>query len=565
VSKSKRYVPQEFYQAAKEMGSKRAFYFYHEKKATWMEMDWEEYFKRVKKLSQWLVDEGFKPGDKVGILSANRPDWVICDLAILSTGCVSIPVYATASEKDMQYIEQHSEAKLFFVDNKTRAKSLKSRCIVFDEGDLEAIFSKQSTELERPLPVTDEQLATIIYTSGTTGTPKGVMHTHGSIASALEGVQYIFELDGHFEDRYFSFLPLSHVAERLLVGLNPIYQRGEIAFARSVAHLAEDLVICEPTILLCVPRLWEKIYEKIDTGLSQASFVKKAVFALAKKLGSTRIVGDKASRDRNNTFAAKLSDKLVGNKLKDKLGMKRCRLLVTGSAPTRRDVMEFFASFGLLIVEVYGLTENICLGVHNDPKVIKFGSCGKAFRGGEIKIADDGEICFRAPWNFTGYYKNEEATREVMSADGWFHTGDLGTLDEQGYLRIVGRKKELLKTSTGKYVAPVPIEDQFKALPLISEAMLVGDNESYCVMLVTLLEEFKTDEWKQTIRDHLSKVNNGLANHEAVRRIGILKNEFTVESGMLTPTMKLKRPVAVKHYDSFIKTLYASKEFIVEE
>lgn len=542
-------------------------------------MTWGEYLTHVQNLASWLHSKGVGPGDKVAILSGNRPEWIISDLAIMWLGAITVPIYATTTEKDISYIAQHSEAKMFMVDNVQRARVLAGvplgAVVIFDLSSADQTpflscqsFSYQQTQdfrgniLKTPHLCKEEDIATLIYTSGTTGQPKGVVHTHANMSGARDVVEQVL-LDGKKgPDRFFSFLPLCHVAERMLVEVGSIVTGSEVAFARSVSSLGDDLVRCRPTVLLCVPRLWEKMYEKININLSHSSALKRAIFNVAKWLGSARIVNDRALRRRDRLLRVVLSDALAGKAFRKKLGLDRARILATGSAPTREDVMRFFASFGLFVREVYGLTENLCLGVYNVTD-IRFNTCGKVFQGNQIKIAEDQEILFKAPWLFKGYYKDPVATREAFTGDGWFCTGDLGSLDSESYLRIVGRKKELLKTSTGKYVAPVPIEDKLKALPLIQDAMVVGDNQKYCVALVCLDEKACSGSYQSDLVEHLNQVNRDLANHESIKRIGILDHSFSVEEGTLTPTLKLKRKVAFEKNEPFINHVYEAAEVLV--
>lgn len=580
-----KFLPQVFFERAESLARERAFHYCRPRDLKWVDMTWRKYREEVCTMAAWLKSKGIKKGDKVALLSGNRPEWLISDIAIMSLGAICVPVYATSSAQDVNYILEHSEAKLLIVDNLDRADVVKDRemkaIISFEKGSkaqisafTSPIFSmvdvhkEKKNGIENPVNVKADDVATIIYTSGTTGRPKGVVHTHGNLAAAMVPVYEILKRDDGQVDRFISFLPLSHVAERVLVVVGSIVSGSEVSFARSIDTLAEDLVRCRPTILLCVPRLWEKIYEKINAGLLVASPVKRAVFSLAKALGEVRIDGDHISLKNDETIPARISDVLVGKKLRTKLGLDRCRMLVTGAAPTRPEVMKFFGSFGMMIREVYGLTENLCLGVLNDYEQIVIGSCGKPFQGNEVKIADDEEILFRAPWMFTGYYKNEEASKEVLK-DGWFHTGDLGRLDGDGRLRIVGRKKELLKTSGGKYVAPVPIEDRIKAESCIAEAMVIGDARKYCVAIVSLNEEVTEgkdpQEFKDALKAHLREVNSPLASFETIKRVGILKEGFSVENGSLTPTLKVKRKVVTEMKGDFIETLYKSNDDVVLE
>jgi long-chain acyl-CoA synthetase len=304
------------------------------------------------------------------------------------------------------------------------------------------------------------------------------------------------------------------------------------------------------------------MHERILIGLKNASLIQRLIFRMAKWAGSTRIHGDWITQKKICGLATWVSEFLVGRKLRTKLGLDRARLLVTGSAPTRREVVGFFASFGLFIREVYGLSENLCLGVYQPSDRLLLESCGKAFMGNEVKIAGDGEILFRAPWLFKEYFRNPDASQDTMQGD-WFATGDLGRLDERGFLYIVGRKKELLKTSTGKYVAPVPIEDQLKCLDVVTEAMLVGDNEKYCVALISISPNTSEDRLKDAILPHLESMNAKLAHHESIKRIGVLCKDFSVESGTLTPTLKLKRKNAFDQNKEFIRQIYEAKDTIV--
>lgn len=578
-------LPEKFFEQATKRPESTAFYYCRVRDHRWVTMTWNRYREEVTTLAGWLMSRGIGKGSKIGILSANRPEWIIADLAILSIGAISLPIYATASANDIRYIIEHAEVDYLFVDNLDRIAPMKSHkfkgIIGFEKSSkkqmdtffsqitsYQGIVSDTNIAIKKPQPVSFDDVATIIYTSGTTGKPKGVIHTHGTLAEAMMTSFPILENPEGRVDRFFSFLPLSHVAERMLVEVGSISTGSEIAFARTVETLGEDLQRCRPTILLCVPRLWEKIYEKVHAGLLTANPLKKGFFILAETFGSQRFHGETLSA--KNGFGATISDLLVGSSLREALGLDRARILITGAAPTRPEVVRFFGAFGMLLREVYGLTENLCLGVLNDSGEIVIGSCGKAFAGNEMKIAEDGEILFRAPWNFKGYYNDPEATREALSADGWLATGDLGKLDADGRLRIVGRKKELLKTSTGKYVAPFPIEEKLKESPWIKDAMLVGDERKYCVALVVLDDKAEGKpnsraQFKDELKKVMKTVNEPLASFETVKRIGVINDAFTVENGALTATLKLKRKVVTGRNEDFIERLYHSEDMIIFE
>ncbi len=578
----KKTLPEQFFEQAAFRQEAAAFYYCRPQDDRWVTMSWNRYKEEVATLAAWLQGKGVKKTSKVAILSSNRPEWLIADLAILAIGAVSVPIYPNASHADILYILDHSEATWLVVDRLDRIPYLEKQkldgLICFNKFPPEAAAGFVSSitpytatiaeglpQLKAPLSRSPDDLATIIYTSGTTGRPKGVMHTHNNLTEVMASSFQIIESPEGVVDRFFSFLPLSHVAERTLVEMGSISTGGEIAFARSVETISEDLPLCQPTILLCVPRLWEKMQEGILAKIETASPIKRFLFNLADTMGGSRTEGKRINVSEQAGIFPALADALVGKRLRERLGLNRTRLFITGSAPTRPDIQKFFATFGMPIREVYGLTENLSCGVLNIDDEVITNSCGKPFPGNEMKIADDGEILFRAPWIFTGYYKNEEATRTVLSADGWFATGDLGTIDESGRLFITGRKKEMLKTSNGKYVAPVPIEDSIKGLPLFKEVMLVGDERKYCVALVTLSTAELGEVERDSIEKWIAKVNEPLANYEAIKRIGILKEGFTVENGSLTPTLKLKRSVVAKNKDEFIEKLYHSDEFVVVE
>ena len=545
-----------------------AFRYYDSELAQWQEMTWAAYDQAVRKIAGWLRYKGVGPGDRVAILSLNRPEWIMCDLAILAVGAVSVPLYATSTPRDLEFILDQSGAKVLFYDIAERGSgvSLSKINICFARGELAAIISSEVAPIHAALQVKAQDIATIVYTSGTTGMPKGVVHTHGTMMAAAGPAVDILRQGSDGQDRFMSFLPLSHVAERLLIEIGSILMCGEVVFARSADTLVEDLCLFPPTMLLCVPRLWERIYEKITSGIVTAGLVKRLVFKVAVAAGSCRIQGTRIVKANDRLLRAKLADFLVGKKLKKKLGIHRVRSFFTGSAPTDPEVLKFFGAMGVFIREVYGLTENLCLGVYTSADEINIGTCGRPFVGNEVRLGEDGEVFMRAPYVFKGYYRNEEATRKVLSEDGWFATGDYGVIDPAGRVGIRGRKKELLKTSTGHYVAPVPIECALKRDHAITDAMVIGDSKKYCIALITVdLEAAKDPAFDELLIQRLKSINTGLARHETIVKIGILNSDFTIENGLLTPTMKLKREVAGVQFAAFIERIYASDGQIFRE
>ena len=570
-------LPEHFFAQAAHRQAAMAFTYCRPGEDRWITMSWNRYRDEVASLAAWLQKHGVSHGEKIAMISSNRPEWMISDLAILSVGAVTIPIYPNSSVGDVQYVLEHSEARWLIVDKIERVKSLNlvslEGVLVFNpfessDPKVHAYASatrEGSAQIKAPVKVAPDDLATIIYTSGTTGRPKGVMHTHRNLSEAMASSYEIIESPEGVTDRYFSFLPLSHVAERVLVEMGSISTGSEVAFARSVDTLAEDLPICQPTILLCVPRLWEKMQEGIVSKVGKAAPLAKFIFKAAGFMGSSRIEGTRIDASVQAGIFPALADALVGKKLRARLGLGRTRLFVTGSAPTRPDLQKFFAGFGMVIREVYGLTENLCCGVLNNDEEIFVDSCGKIFSGNKMRIAADGEIQFRAPWMFTGYYKNEAATREVLADDGWFSTGDLGKIDSNGRLFILGRKKEMIKTSNGKYVAPVPIEDSIKSNPIIKDVLMVGDGRKFCIALVTLDPELRKGDESIALKDWIGTVNKPLASHEAVKKVGVLSEGFTIENGCLTPTMKVKRSFVTQTHEAFIDRVYAASDFVVIE
>ncbi len=570
-------LPEHFFAQAAQKKAETAFLYCRPGENRWLTMNWNRYRTEVAMLSAWFQKQGVKRGDKIAILSSNRPEWIISDLAIMSVGAVTIPIYPNSSSADVQYILEHSESTWLVIDKVTRLSPLNTSAmkgiVIFNQGEAKAknhyeypfLVAQGAAELKAPVKMKPDEIATIVYTSGTTGKPKGVVHTHRNLSMVMASSHEIIETPEGMTDRFFSFLPLSHVAERVLVEMGSIGNGAEVAFARSVDTIGEDLPVCQPTILLCVPRLWEKMQEGILAKVQKSSRVARFVFGAAGFMGKSRVEGTQIDARQDAGIFPNLSDKLVGQKLREKLGLGRTRFFITGSAPTRPDVQKFFAAYGMPIREVYGLTENLSCGVLNIEDEILVTSCGKPFPANEVKIADDGEILFRAPWMFTGYYKNPEATQEVLSDDGWFSTGDLGRVDEQGRLFIVGRKKELLKTSNGKYVAPVPIEDSIKGNAQIKDVMMVGDARKFCVALVALENPELCEKSSADLQKWFEEVNKPLASHEAIKKVGILKEGFSIENGCLTPTLKLKRSHVTRVKEDFIEKVYEAPSFLVTE
>jgi long-chain acyl-CoA synthetase len=560
----------------------------------------KEVFERVRDISLGLAALGMARGDRVAIVSESRPEWVFTDLAILTGGGVTVPIYPTLSAAQAKYILQHCGARIAVVS--TRAQLEKIEEIRRQLPALQAVVSMQAPEIESPSIVTFEELerrgharmaaewgvgrefrdgarqvqpgdlATIIYTSGTTGEPKGVMLTHGALVANMHaGAE---ALDVHQEDVALSFLPLSHGFERLVVYIYLL--RGvTVVFAESFDTIGRDVTLVRPTLFTGVPRVYEKIHARVMEKGQSGSPARAALFrwavGVASRCGQARLAGRQPSPLA--ALQAKLADRLVFAKIREGVG-GRLRYLVSGSAPLPVAIAEFFYGVGLPIIEGYGLTETAPILTVNPPDAPRAGTVGKAIRGVELRIAADGEILARGPNLMSGYLDKPDATSEAIK-DGWFHTGDIGTLDADGYLRITDRKKDLLVTSGGKKIAPQPLENVLKLSPLVAEAIVLGDRRKYAAALI--VPEFNALERRlkelgrppgdraelvsrpdvlALYQEIVDALNRDLAQFERIKRIAILAREFSIESGELTPSLKVKRKVVEEKWRGVIEKLY---------
>jgi len=567
----------------------------HKKEGRYVPISTEEFRNRVIRLALGLQELGVRKGDKVILLADNGPDWTIMDYAALSLGGITVPVYTSLVPDQVKYIINDSDAKVVVVSGPAlwekvaaikKDLPLVKNFLTFETQAREGLLplsqilergekiQAQSPGLfeELALAVKPDDLASIIYTSGTTGVPKGVMLTHGNFVSNIKTLASI--IDFGEKDTDLSFLPLSHVLERLVVFA--FLSKGcSMAYAESIETVADNLIEVRPTIMVSVPRLFEKIYAKVMDTILAGSGLKKKIFFWAIKTGK---------QYREKSFfhqpvpgslrrRANLAHKLVFSKILEKTG-GRVRFFVSGGAPLSKDIAEFFFALGLIVLEGYGLTESspvIAVNTFND---LKFGTVGKPIPGVDVKIAPDGEILARGPNIMKGYYKKEEETRETL-ADGWLHTGDIGHLDEQGFLSITDRKKDLIITSGGKNIAPQPIENMLKQNPYILNAVVIGGKRKFISALVVpnleKLEEYaklknipyaspKDLVQKEVIRDFfLEEVDRStvhLAPYEKIKKIALLDRDFDIEKGEITPTLKVKRSIIEEKYKGVIDSLY---------
>ena len=554
---------------------------------------------RVRRAALGLRALGVRRGDRVAILGENRPEWAIADFACLTIGVTDVPVYPTLPAEQITYILRDSGSVAIFVSNAEQAAKIAKirgelpalkHVIGFEQGRLEgsdmtmAELEARGAASETPeataawrreaLEVKPDDIATIIYTSGTTGDPKGVMLTHDNIFSNVSSARTVIPFTG--TDVALSFLPLSHIFERM-AGHYLMFSTGTtIAYAESVDTVPINMQEVRPTLVASVPRLYEKMYARVLENALAGSAVKKRIFFWARKVADRWADEKLAGREPKGLLAMqyRIAQKLVFSKLKARTG-GRLRYFVSGGAPLAPEINKFFYAAGLVILEGYGLTETSPVIGVNTPEHFRIGTIGKMIPGVEVKIAEDGEILTRGPHVMKGYYNKPDATREVMDDDGWFHTGDIGTL-EDGYLKITDRKKDIIVTANGKNIAPQPIENQVKTNKYVSQAVMIGDTRKFPVMLIVPNFE-QLEKWAKqrdliwtsraqllsmpTVRAKMEKEVldqlSGLASFETPKKIALIEEDFSIERGELTPTLKVKRRVVDKHYRNVIDTLYA--------
>ncbi|MBI3457911.1 MAG: long-chain fatty acid--CoA ligase [Candidatus Rokubacteria bacterium] len=572
----------------------------------WTPVSWRVLGEEVRELALGLLALGRQRGEAVALLSQSRVEWVRADFAIFSAGCITIPIYPSYPPEGVAYIVNDSGAKTLFVEDLTQWE--KARQVVRELPGLDSIVLIQGEAYERELPagpkkvrlldwaglrslgrsekleetladrlaaVSPEDVGTIVYTSGTTGHPKGVVQTHANHLAALRAAAEVIEVrEGEV---HLLFLPLAHSFARF-EGFIGVHAGLVTAFAESLEKLAENLKEVQPHFICSVPRVFEKVYAKVLSGVEAGPPAKKKIFYWA--LGVGRQVSQLGREGRPIPLALRvqhaLAHKLVFSKLHEALG-GRLRFCFSGGAPLAREIAEFFHAVGILLLEGYGLTETCPILSVNRLGRYKFGTVGLPFPGVELRIAGDGEILARGPNIAQGYYRKPEETAEVFKPDGWFHTGDIGEIDADGFLRITDRKKDLIKTAGGSYVAPQYIENLLKGDPFVSQAMVYGDRRPYPVALVTLNPEelvkfarnaglgdtpagelARNPAILERVRRTVDAVNEKLASYARVKRFAVLPADFTQEGGELTPTLKVKRKVVSANYADLIESLYQS-------
>ena len=549
----------------------------------WQPTTWRAFVDEVRLAARALIALGFPRGGKVAILGFNRPEWVILDHAAMMAGGAPAGIYTTCSAEEVQYIVHHSESLVVLVENAAQLAKIEAQraampllqtvvlmrgssapgTLTWDDFLAKGQAVPESALDERIDQIEQSDLATLIYTSGTTGPPKGVMLSHGNLSWTSRTL--IDVSGGAVEgDVALSYLPLSHIAEQMATVHMPASTGATIYYAESIEKIGDNIKDCRPTVFFGVPRIWEKFHAALAAKLGELTGAKAKLVAWARKV-CTQV---NQYRDRGQApptmvdLQYRLAPKLVIGKLKAALGLDRARSLISGAAPIASDVLEFFASLDLPIREVYGQSEDCGPTSWNLPGKTKIGTVGPALPGLEVKLGDDGEILVRGPNVFLGYYKEPEATADALQ-DGWLCSGDLGAFDSDGFLTITGRKKEIIITAGGKNIAPKNIEAALKQSPIIGEAVVIGDRRKYLTALVTLDEiatkELPPEQIRATVQAQIDAVNQSLARVEQVKKFAILDKPFAIESGELTPTLKIKRKVVAQNYAREIEAMYAGE------
>jgi long-chain acyl-CoA synthetase len=558
----------------------------------WIDRSFTEVAEIVRPLALGLAELGVAKGDRVSILGNTRPEWTYFDFAALSIGATVVPIYQTNSPEECRYVLENSDAKVVVVEDDEQLQKIREvrdqlpqlEQIVRMTGSSEDAISMQDLAAKGGAgdasrweslytAVTPADICTFIYTSGTTGPPKGCVISHGNYRAMLDMVKETSVIEG--EDLSYLYLPLAH-SFALLIQLGSFDLGATLAYwERDPLKILPNLAELKPTYFPSVPRIFEKIYTAANSGMEKEGGLKKAIFnwaiGVGKKMRAVERSGGKPGflLERQYAFA----DEKVLSKIRNLFGGK-LRLAVSGAAPINPEILSFFDAAGVLVLEGWGMTETSTAATISSPDDFKIGTIGKPFPGCEVKIADDGEILVKGPNVFQGYHKNEEATRETI-VDGWLHTGDIGEIDSEGFIKITGRKKDIIITAGGKNITPANLEADIKQHPLVSQCVVVGDRRPYLVALVTLDPEEATTYAKEhdlpespeqlaanadvrvSIEAHVEEINKNYARVEQVKKIAILEQDLSQETGELTPTLKVKRAVVTAKHESEIEQLYA--------
>lgn len=561
---------------------------------TYQSTSWTEAAQTVITLAQWLIDKGIEKGDRVVLVSENRTEWALADLAIMAAGAITVPTYTTNTQSDHRHILNNSQARAAIVSTQKLASNVLPA--THEATELEFVLSVEKLDLKQELShpiyhwaeaiadgqkldfdiiekaktITRDDTACIIYTSGTGGTPKGVMQPHRAILHNCYGAREVLKDIGLSDEVFLSFLPLSHSYEHTAGLMWPIYLGAQIYYAESADKLVQNMAECRPTIMTAVPRLYEMIRLKILRGLEQAGGTKEKLFHKAIALGTDKHLGKSLGLVGN--LQNLLLDLLVRRKVKQRFG-GRLKAWVSGGAPLNVEVGLFFQALGIHIFQGYGQTETGPVISVNSPKQIKMHTVGPILANTELKMDKDGEILVRGDLVMTGYWRNDKATGAVVK-DGWLHTGDIGFLDEDNYLQITDRKKDIIVNSGGDNISPQRIEGFLCLEKEISQSMVYGDQRPHLVALIVPDEEFvqsfakdnnleldikeviARDDFRSEISKAVSRVNNHLSNIEKIRKFTLLSEPFSIENEQMTPTLKVRRHIILERYGEQLKKLY---------
>ena len=562
----------------------------------WEPQTWQEYGALAKQIGLALKSSGMEKADKISILSQCRMEWVACDMGIIGMGGITAPIYHSNTPEQVQYIVEHSEAKFIFLENQEQLdKMLKiwnrlpnvKKIIVFDSyvpKDIPNVTTLNKfiqtgvddDSFEEHIEESDPNDAiSFIYTSGTTGNPKAGVISNSNVISSIEHLPEMLDISQN--DLTVAYLPLAHIAERLLGHFLKLVYGNQTAFAESIEDMPNNVRQVGPSIFFGTPRVFEKFYAKIATAISDATSFQKKIYHWAISIGKEISISD-----GSNSFFLKskgwLAKFLIYNKIMDIFG-GRIRYMISGAAPISPDIINFFKWMNITILEGYGMTETTGIISINLPHAVKIGSVGKPYPNTKIKIAEDGEICVMAPQNINNYFNNKDATDRLLESNNngnyWLRTGDVGYIDDDGYLFITDRKKDILITAGGKNVAPQYIENLLKTIPYVSQSMVYGDAKPYLTALITLdddeITKFARDrkiiyqdlsdlsqkrEVVQLINNEIQLLNEKLPSYETIKKFKILEEDFDQDKDELTPTFKVKRKVVIDNYKILLESMY---------
>ena len=587
-------ISQMFYNTVSKYADKDLYY--HKVDGDWVGIKGSEIKDTVEKIIKALRFSENLSSDNVGIISTNSPYWAMCDYGVICSGCTTVTIYPTLIAHQIEYILKDSNTKVLFAEDLEQLDKILSiwdncpelnKVVVLDNSysgeddkivNLDSFLSVgEKSEGDGSSLMADsnpDDLLTLIYTSGTTGNPKGVMLTHDNLISNIKGIYHELKFDDN--DRFLSFLPLSHVFERMGGHFTTFSMGCSVYYAESIDTVADNLGEVSPTVVLSVPRLYEKMYSRIVEGLKTAPSIRRKLFYWAIGVGKDVLLYNSKNKSIPTGLKIKhsIANKLVYSKVQARVG-GALRFFISGGAPLSQEIAEFFASVNITILEGYGLTETSPVLTSNTPEFLKYGTVGKTLFNVEVKIAEDGEILAKGPNVMKGYYNKEQATNEAIDSEGWFHTGDIGKFDDEGYLKITDRKKSILVTSAGKNVAPAPLENALATSVYIEQVMVVGDKRNFISAVIVpsidsisayLESKGKSVSSPQAMIDHtlvveliddeVARLMENFSNYERVKKVALLAEPLSIEKGELTPKLSIVRKVVLENYNEEIDNLY---------